>query len=253
MSDRFSLAGKVALVTGASRGMGAAIAQAYAEHGARVAIIARTQQGVDDFAAQLRSQGHEVLAIAADISIAQDRARIVDSIMASWGRIDVVVNGAGANPYFGPLLGIDEKSWDRTMEVNIKAPFELTRLAVEAWMGDHGGSVIMMASIAGIKAAPLLGVYGVTKAALIMLTRALAQELGPQGVRVNALAPGVVKTRFARALWETEEIAEVVLRTIPVGRFGQSEEVVGAALLLGSEAGSYLNGAVLVIDGGATI
>jgi NAD(P)-dependent dehydrogenase (short-subunit alcohol dehydrogenase family) len=165
------------------------------------------------------------------------------------GRIDVLVNNAATNPYFGPLIDADLAAWDKTFEVNLRGLFLLTKLVWNAWMKEHGGCVVNVASVGGLRPGPGLGVYNITKAGVIMLTRQLARELGGK-VRVNAVAPGLIKTYFARALWENDEIRNRVLTSNPLGRLGNPDEVAAAVAFLASDAASYINGEVLVIDGG---
>ncbi len=248
----FDLSGKVAVVTGASRGLGSAIAEGLAEQGASVVLSSRKQQDLDREAEQINGRFSGLaLAIAAHAGREEDLARLVEETMSRLGRIDILVNNAGTNPYFGPLIEADQAVWDKTFEVNLRGYFLLTKLAVRAWMGEHGGAVLNIASTGGLRPSVGLGVYDVTKAGVVMLTRQLARELGGK-VRVNCIAPGLFKTRFAEALWANEEIYKRVLTNNPMGRIGQPEEIAGAACFLVSDAASYVNGAVLVIDGGGT-
>lgn len=246
----FDLSGRVALVTGASRGIGSAIADVLAEHGAQVVLSSRKQADLDAEAERINARVPErATAIAAHSGRPEDLERLVEGVMQRFSRIDILVNNAATNPYFGPLLGAELAAWDKTFEVNLRGVFVLTKLVYEASMEAHGGSIVNIASIGGLRPGFGLGVYNVTKAGVIMLTRQLAREVGGK-VRVNAVAPGLIKTRFAEALWGNQEILDRVLAQNPMGRIGVPEEVAAAVLFLASDAASYVNGEVLVVDGG---
>jgi len=248
--SRFSLDGRVALVTGASRGIGSAIALALVEQGAHVVLSSRKQADLDVEAERINARFPErAVAIAAHAGKPEDLQRLVDAAMARFARIDILVNNAGTNPYFGPVLSAELSAWDKTFEVNLRGIFLLTKLVYEASMKEKGGAIVNVASVGGLRPGLGLGVYNVTKAGVIMLTRQLARELGGT-VRVNAVAPGLVKTRFAEALWGNEAILERVLSSNPMGRIGRPDEIAGAVAFLASDAASYINGEVLVIDGG---
>lgn len=247
----FQLSERVAIVTGASRGLGAAIAEGLAEHGARVVLSSRKQADLEAEAAVIErrfGQGRAI-AIAAHAGREPDLRRLVEETLGRMGRIDILVNNAGTNPYFGPLIDADLGVWDKTFEVNLRGYFILTQLVVRAWMGEHGGAILNVASTGGLRPSPLLGIYDITKAGVIMLTRQLAKELGGK-VRVNCLAPGLFRTRFAQALWGNPEILDRVLQANPMGRIGEPAEIAGAAVFLVSDAAAYVNGQVLVLDGG---
>ena len=249
-TSRFDLAGKVALVTGASRGIGSAIAEILAEHGAQVVLSSRKQADLDAEAERINAlHPQRATAIAAHAGRPDELEALVKATMERFSRIDILVNNAGTNPYFGPIIGADLAAWDKTFEVNLRGIFVLTKLVYEASMEAHGGSIVNISSIGGIRPGLGLGVYNVTKAGVIMLTRQLARELGGK-VRVNAVAPGLVKTRFAEALWGNQEILDRVLASNPMGRIGVPDEVAAAVLFLASDAASYVNGEVLVVDGG---
>jgi NAD(P)-dependent dehydrogenase (short-subunit alcohol dehydrogenase family) len=246
----FQLNEKVAIVTGASRGLGSAIAEGLAEQGARVVLSSRRQDSLDAEAARLNERfPNAAVAIAAHAGRPEDLQRLVEETMARLGRIDILINNAGTNPYFGPLIDAELGVWDKTFEVNLRGYFHLTQLVYRAWMGEHGGAVLNIASTGGLRPSLGLGVYDVTKAGVIMLTRQLARELGGR-VRVNCIAPGLFRTRFAEALWSNESIMERVVQGNPFGRIGEPAEIAGAAVFLVSPAASYVNGQVLVIDGG---
>jgi NAD(P)-dependent dehydrogenase (short-subunit alcohol dehydrogenase family) len=248
--SRFSLDGRVALVTGASRGIGSAIALALAEQGAQVVLSSRKQADLDVEAERINARFPErAMAIAAHAGKAEDLQLLVDKAMARFSRIDILVNNAATNPYFGPVLSAELSAWDKTFEVNLRGIFLLTKLVYQASMEKKGGAIVNVASVGGLRPGLGLGVYNVTKAGVIMLTRQLARELGGT-VRVNAVAPGLVKTRFAEALWGNEAILERVLASNPMGRIGMPDEIAGAVAFLASDAASYINGEVLVIDGG---
>ncbi len=246
----FDLSGRVALVTGASRGIGSAIARTLAEHGAQVVLSSRKQADLDAEAERINTQYAErATPIAAHAGRPEDLERLVQQVMERFSRIDILVNNAGTNPYFGPVMGAELAAWDKTFEVNLRGVFLLTRLVYQASMEAHGGAIVNISSIGGLRPGLGLGVYNITKAGVIMLTRQLARELGGN-VRVNAVAPGLIKTRFAEALWGNQEILDRVLAQNPMGRIGVPEEVAAAVLFLASDAASYVNGEVLVVDGG---
>jgi len=249
-TSRFDLSGRVALVTGASRGIGSAIAHALAEQGAQVVLSSRKQSDLDEEAARINAEHPEAAtAIAAHSGRPEDLERLVNEVMKRFSRVDILVNNAATNPYFGPVMGAELGAWDKTFEVNVRGMFILTKLVYEASMETHGGSVVNVASVGGLRPGLGLGVYNITKAAVIMFTRQLAKEIGGK-VRVNAVAPGLIKTRFAEALWGNEAILDRVLTANPMGRIGVPEEVASAVAFLASDAASYINGEVIVIDGG---
>ena len=251
-TSRFDLSGRVALVTGASRGIGGSIAEILAEHGAQVVLSSRKQTDLDAEAERINAQYPErATAIAAHAGRPEDLERLVNEVIGRFSRIDILVNNAATNPYFGPLIGADLGVWDKTFEVNLRGYFVLTKLVYQASMEAHGGAIVNVASIGGIRPGIGLGVYNITKAGVIMLTRALARELGGK-IRVNAVAPGVIKTRFAEALWGNQEILDRVLTSNPMARIGVPDEVASAVLFLVSDAASYVNGEVIVIDGGGS-
>jgi NAD(P)-dependent dehydrogenase (short-subunit alcohol dehydrogenase family) len=189
------------------------------------------------------------VAIAAHAGRAEDLEMLVKGTMKRFGRIDILVNNAATNPYAGPVLGADLSAWDKTFEVNVRGIFLLTQLVYHAWMAEHGGSIVNIASTGGLRPGLGLGVYRISKATVVFMTRQLAREIGGK-VRVNAVAPGLIKTRFAEALWANEEILQRILAPNPMGRIGTVEEVANAVLFLASDAASYVNGEVMVVDGG---
>jgi NAD(P)-dependent dehydrogenase (short-subunit alcohol dehydrogenase family) len=248
--SRFDLSGRVALVTGASRGIGSAIATALVEQGAEVVLSSRKQADLDEEAARINALYPErATAIAAHAGRPEDLERLVKLVMERFAHVDILVNNAATNPSFGPVLSTDLAAWDKTFEVNLRGVFILTKLVYEAWMETHGGAVVNVASVGGIRPGLGLGVYNVTKAGVVMLTRQLARELGGK-VRVNGVAPGLIKTRFAEALWGNDAILERIVSANPMGRIGLPDEVAGVVAFLASDAASYVNGEVIVIDGG---
>lgn len=246
------LTGKVALITGGSRGIGRAIALGFAQAGANVVIASRKQPALDSVAEEIRQAGGNAMPVAAHAGDEAALEKLVEKSLAAFGRIDILVNNAATNPHFGPLLEATPAQWDKIMQVNLRGAYLLCRLVVPAMRERGSGSIINMASVEGLRPSKGLGVYSVSKAALVMLTQALAQELGPDGIRVNALAPGLIKTDFSAALWQTPAIAEAATARIPARRIGDPDDVVGAALFLASPASVYLNGAVITVDGGLT-
>ncbi|MHB8613264.1 MAG: glucose 1-dehydrogenase [Candidatus Dormibacteraceae bacterium] len=248
--SRFDLTGRVALITGASRGIGSAIATALAEQGAQVVLSSRKQGDLDEEAARINKLHPErATAIAAHAGRPEDLERLVKSVMELHGHIDILVNNAATNPHFGPMLGADLPAWDKTFEVNLRGVFILTKLVYEAWMETHRGAIVNIASVGGLRPGLGLGIYNVSKAGVIMLTRQLAREIGGK-VRVNAVAPGLIKTRFAEGLWSNEAVIDRVLASNPMARIGVPDEIAGAVVFLVSDAASYVNGEVIVIDGG---
>jgi NAD(P)-dependent dehydrogenase (short-subunit alcohol dehydrogenase family) len=249
-TSRFDLSGRVAIVTGGSRGIGGAVAEALAEHGAHVVVSSRKQADLDEEAGRINSM-HEgrASAVAAHAGRPEDLERLVNTVMDEHGRIDILINNAGTNPYAGPLIDAELSAWDKTFEVNVRGYLILTQLVYRAWMREHGGSIVNMASTGGVRPGMGLGVYRVSKAAVVLLTPQLAREIGGN-VRVNAVAPGLIKTRFAEALWANEDVLERILAPNPTGRVGTVEEVANAVLFLVSDAASYVNGEVMIVDGG---
>lgn len=251
MPSTITLDGKVAIVTGASRGIGEAIARSFAAAGAKVVLASRKIEGLSAVA---ESIGPNAFAVAAHTGKEADCAALVDAAVKKFGKVDVLVNNAATNPHFGPLVDIDEGAWDKTFEVNLKGYFWMTREVVKHLRGREApGSIINMASVAGIVASPLQGCYAMTKAAVISMTKTFAYELAANKIRVNAIAPGFVDTKFAAAVLKNDALLDEVLRITPMKRYGQPDEIAGGALYLASDSASYLTGQALVIDGGMTI
>ena len=244
-----ALKDRVAIVTGASRGIGLGIAAELVRQGARVCVTARGQEALDAAVAELG--GPDVaIAVPGKCDDAEHQAEAVAKTMEAFGRLDMLVNNTGINPVYGPMIDCDLAAAAKILAVNVLAPLAWTRLARDAWMGEHGGSVVNVASVAGVRASPGIGMYGVSKAALIRLTTELAVELGPR-IRVNAVAPGVVKTKFAVALYEGRE--DEVSAHYPLKRLGLPEDIAGAVTFLLSDQASWITGQTLVLDGGATL
>jgi len=246
---QIELEGRAAIVTGASRGIGLAIARRLAEAGCSVMLVSRKPEGLAEAAASLEGLAGAVAWKAAHVAHRDDAEAAIAACLASFGRIDVLVNNAGTNPYFGPLMDIDEARVAKTIEINQTPPLLWTQLCWEAWMRDHGGAILNISSIGGLGPEPNIGWYNVTKAALIHLTSQLAYELAP-GVRVNGIAPGLVKTDLARALWEPHEVR--IAAAIPLKRLGEPDDIATAALFLLSDEASWITGQTMVVDGGTT-
>jgi len=238
------LDGKAAIVTGGSKGIGKGIAKAYADAGAHVLITARKADVLETTAAEL---GPNVSWIAGHTGRPEDGERVVAACLERYGSCDVLVNNAATNPTFGPMIETEARAVRKVLEVNVEGPLLLAQAAWRAWMAEHGGTIVNVVSTGGIRPAPFIGIYNVSKAALLHMTRQLAVELAP-GVRVNAIAPGLVKTDFARALWEPDESAAASRH--PLARIGVPDDIAGAALFLASDASSFMTGEVIVLDGG---
>jgi NAD(P)-dependent dehydrogenase (short-subunit alcohol dehydrogenase family) len=249
----FDLTDKVAIITGGSRGIGKAIAFAFADAGVKVVLASRKQEGLDVVAGEIRERGGMALAVGAHVGQEEALAHVVQRAVETFGGVDIAVSNAATNPHFGPLTTATASQWDKIMEVNLRGAFLLCQQVIPLLQQRGGGKIITVASIAGIRPQPAMGVYSVSKAGLIMLTQVLAQELGPSNIQVNAIAPGVVKTRFSGALWGTPSIAEAIEKHTPLGRLGEVDDVVGAALYLASPLSDFVTGAVLPIDGGMNV
>ena len=253
MSDPLDLTGKVAIVTGASRGIGRAIAQRLAGAGANVVISSRRQETLDQVAQELRADGSTAIGIAAHNGDKAALKTLVERTLEHYGRLDILVNNAATNPHFGTLLEADDSYWRKTLEVNLMGNVWLTKAAVPAMRGAGAGKIINVASIVGLNPGRYQGIYSITKAAVISLTKSLAVELGADNIQVNAIAPGLVKTKFARALWSNEDLLEPILAQTPAGRIGQPQDIAGIAQFLASSAADFTTGAVFVVDGGLTV
>lgn len=248
----FRLDDKIAIVTGGSRGIGEAIARGFADQGAAVVISSRKQEGLDAVAESINASGGKAVPIACHAGKPDDIAALFDRVNKELGGVDILVNNAATNPYFGPAVDISEGAFDKTLEVNLKGYFVMIQHAARQMKTAGGGSIINIASIAGIRPGPNEVTYALTKAAVINMTKGFAKELGPDGIRVNAIAPGLVETHFARVLVETKEIHDRIIAHTPLRRHGQPSEIAGAAIYFASAASSFATGATLVLDGGSS-
>jgi NAD(P)-dependent dehydrogenase (short-subunit alcohol dehydrogenase family) len=243
------LDGKVALITGGSRGIGKGIATAFARAGAQVMITSRKAEGCEAAAKEIGPSAHWE---TSNIGRPEDAERVIGATLDRLGRLDILVNNAATNPYAGPTIDVDLPRWEKTLQVNLTAPLFWTQLAWQRFMRENGGAIVNISSVGGLATNPILGVYDVSKAALIHLTKQLAAELGPR-VRVNAIAPGLIRTDFARALWE-EGRGEQVAKAYPLKRLGEPEDVAAAALYLADDTSSgWITGHTIVLDGGGLI
>jgi NAD(P)-dependent dehydrogenase (short-subunit alcohol dehydrogenase family) len=251
----FDLTGKVAIITGSSRGIGRAIAEAMADAGAHVVISSRKQDSCATVAAAINAKHNEAraIAIAASISSKDALQRLVDETRTAFGKIDILVCNAASNPYYGPMSGISDEAFRKIFENNVLANHWLISMTAPQMIERREGSIIIISSIGGLVGSPVIGAYNVSKAADFQLVRNLAVEFGPHNVRVNALAPGVIRTDFAKALYEDPKAEAALQRATPLRRIGEPEEIAGAAVFLAAKAGSYITGQAIVIDGGTTI
>ncbi len=254
MSHLFDLTGKVAVVTGSSRGIGRAIAEGLAHHGARVVISSRNQDACEEVVKAINDEhGNErAIAIAASISDKDALQHLVDETKARLGRIDILVCNAASNPYFGPMSGISDEQFRKILDNNVIANNWLVSMVAPDMLERGEGSIIIVSSVGGLTSSTVIGAYNISKAADLQLVRNLAAEFGPKGVRVNAIAPGLVRTDFARALWENPEILKRVTSVAALKRIGEPHELAGAAIFLASDASSFVTGQTLVVDGGST-
>ena len=249
----FDLTGKVAIVTGSSRGIGRAIAEGFAEAGARVVISARNEAPCEEVAAAIRAKGGEAMAVTCRISDKAQIENLVAQTRQAWGGVDILVCNAAINPHYGKLEDLTDQVFERMMTNNVLSNLWLAKLCVPDMKTKREGSIIFISSIGGLKSSTVIAMYGVTKAADIALCRSLAAEWGPEGVRVNCVAPGLVVTDFARALYEDPERRAKREAETPLRRLGQPEDIAGAALLLASKAGAFITGQTIVVDGGVMI
>jgi NAD(P)-dependent dehydrogenase (short-subunit alcohol dehydrogenase family) len=249
----FDLSGKVAIITGSSRGIGRAIAEAFAEAGARVTVSARNQAPCDEVVEAIRAKGGEAIAVTARISDHAQLENLAAKTKEQWGGVDILVCNAGINPHYGRLEDLSDPVFERMMTNNVLSNLWLSKLVVPDMKAKREGSIIFISSIGGLKSSTVIAMYGVTKAADIALCRSLAAEWGPEGIRVNSNAPGLIETAFARALYEDAERRARREAETPLRRLGQPEDIAGAALLLASKAGAFITGHTLVVDGGVMI
>jgi len=253
MSDLFSLTGKTALITGSTRGIGLATARRMAEAGARVVISSRKADVCDAVAREICDQGHEAVAIPCNISEREALENLVEKTRSAFGSIDILVCNAAVNPHFGSSLEIPDTAFDKIMHCNIRANHWLCQMVVPEMAERKDGSIIIISSVTGLVGAEGLGAYAISKAADMQLARNLAVEWGPSNVRVNCIAPGLIRTDFARALWENPEIYKQTVSKYPLRRIGEPDEIAGAAIFLAAPAGSFMTGQTMIIDGGGLV
>jgi NAD(P)-dependent dehydrogenase (short-subunit alcohol dehydrogenase family) len=250
IKSQFNLEGKVAIVTGSSKGIGESMARGLAEHGAKVVVSSRNQESVDEVAEQFKSDGYEATGIACHVGKEEQREALLAKTIEIYGGVDILINNAAINPFYGPIQEHQDWVFDKLMEVNVKAPWALSNLVAKSMRSRGGGSIINISSVEGIHPGFGLSLYSVSKAALIMLTKNQAKEWGKAGIRVNAICPGLIKTKFSQALWENEKLVSKMEKTLPSGRMALPDEMAGLAVLLASNAGSYMTGGVYSNDGG---
>lgn len=249
----FDLTGKVAIITGSSKGIGRAIAEALARAGARVVVSSRKQDACESVVSVLRGEGHEAVAIPCNIGRRGDVEALIDKTRQQWGQIDVLVCNAAINPYFGPMTGLTDEVFNKVIDSNVRSNLWLANLAQPEMAARQDGVIIIVSSIGGLKGTDTLGIYAISKAADMQLARNLAVEWGPHNIRVNCIAPGLVRTDFARALWENPELRQASESRTPLRRLGEPEDIAGAAVFLAGRAGRWITGQTIVIDGGRTI
>ena len=251
----FSLQGKVAVITGSSKGIGKAIAHRMAEQGAKVVISSRKAEPCAQVTAEINQQfgAGTAISIPANISSKEQLKNLVDETTRQFGRIDVLVCNAASNPYYGPMAGIEDDQFRKIFENNVLANHWLIGFVAPQMIARKDGSIIIVSSIGGLRGTPVIGAYGISKAADLQLARNLAHEFGPSNVRVNCIAPGLIKTDFAKALWEDADALKRRTSTTPLRRIGEPDEIAGAAVFLASQAGSFVTGQTIVVDGGVTI
>jgi NAD(P)-dependent dehydrogenase (short-subunit alcohol dehydrogenase family) len=251
--NRFDLTGKVALVTGSSRGIGKAIAMQLALHGARVVISSRKPESCEAAAAEITAAGGTAWVHACNVSQKAELQGLVDATIAKWGQIDVVVCNAAANPYFGPSINMPDEMFDKTIHTNLHSNVWLCNMTLPAMAQRKDGSIIIVSSVGGFVGSAFLGAYCISKAADMQLARNLAVEWGPHNIRVNCIAPGIIRTNFSKALWADPQRATAFAHANPLRRLGEPGDVAGAAVLLASRAGNFITGQTLVVDGGGLI
>jgi NAD(P)-dependent dehydrogenase (short-subunit alcohol dehydrogenase family) len=252
-SQLFSLNKKTALITGASKGIGKAIAETFAAAGANVVVSSRKQDAVDIVAKEINATGGNAVGIACNVGDSNDIKVLINKTIEKFGSIDILVNNAAANPAFGPVVQTDSSAFDKIINVNLKAPFEIAKLVYPYMKAKKAGSVINISSVGGIRPEQGLGIYSVSKAALISLTKVMAREWGDDNIRVNVICPGLIQTKFSEALWSNEKIMNSLTKMLSIKRVGTPEEVAALALFLASDASGYCTGSVFTADGGFTI
>jgi NAD(P)-dependent dehydrogenase (short-subunit alcohol dehydrogenase family) len=251
----FDLTGKVAIITGSSRGIGRAIAERLAEHGAKVVISSRKAAPCEEVAAGINAArgAGRAIAVPANISSKDDLANLVARTREAFGRVDIVVCNAASNPYYGPMSGISDDQFRKILDNNVIANHWLIQMVAPEMIERRDGAIVIVSSIGGLRGSPVIGGYNISKAADFQLARNLAVEFGPHNIRVNCIAPGLIRTDFARALWENPETLARYNSTTPLGRIGEPDEIAGVAVMLASKAGSFMTGQGIVVDGGVTI
>lgn len=253
MTDLFNIQGKVAIITGASRGIGQSIAEEMAKAGAKVVIASRKQEDLDNVVKGIRAKGGDAIAIAAHTGKKDTLLELARKTVDHYGSIDILVNNAATNPHFGPMLEAEDSIWMKTIEVNVMGNVWLSQAVVPLMRQAGGGKIINVASVNGLNPGNFQGIYSATKAAVISLTKTLAMELGSDNIQVNAIAPGLIQTKFAQVLWENDKMLEHVITRTPAGRIGQPVDIAGLVLWLASPASSFVTGSVFVADGGITL
>lgn len=253
IKSKFDLTGKVAIVTGSSKGIGFSIAKGLAENGAKVIISSRKQAAVDAVAKAFKEAGLEAIGIECHIGDTNQREQLIAKTMDTYGRIDILINNAAINPFYGPLESAEEEVFDKIMNVNVKAPWILSNLAQPHMKANGGGSIINIASVEGIHPGFRLGLYSMTKSAVIMLTKNQAKEWGRYGIRSNVVCPGLIKTKFSESLWSDDKLVAQYTSIVPLKRVAEPDEMAGIVMLLASDAGSYMTGGVYTADGGYLI
>jgi NAD(P)-dependent dehydrogenase (short-subunit alcohol dehydrogenase family) len=252
-SSLFDLTGKVALVTGSSRGIGRAIAERLAEHGAKVVVSSRKLDACEEVVKAIRAKGGEAFAHACNIGRKEDLQSLVNAAIQKWGGIDVLICNAAVNPYFGPAIDMSDDAYDKVMNSNVRSNFWLCNMTLPQMAERGGGSVVIVSSIGGLLGSPVIGVYGISKAADMALARNICVEWGAKNIRANCIAPGLVRTDFAKALWDNPKIYEQTIKLYPLRRIGEPDEIAGAAVFLAGPAGSFMTGQTIVIDGGGMV
>ena len=250
---QFDLGGRTAIVTGSSRGIGRAIAEALAHAGAKVVVSSRKADACETVVAAIKKDGGSAISVSCNVGHKDQLAALVAETRRQFGAIDILVCNAAVNPYFGPLAEISDEAYDRTMNSNVRSNLWLCQMALPDMAARRDGSIVIISSIAGVKGTATLGAYAISKAADFQLARNLAVEWGKHNIRVNCIAPGLIKTDFAKALWDNPDLLERRLRTTPLGRMGEPEDIAGLALFLASPSASFITGQIIIVDGGVTI
>ena len=254
MTSLFNLTGKTAIITGSSRGIGKAIAEALADHGANVVISSRNQDACDEVAAAINAaHPGKAIAIAASISSKEALQNLADQTKAHFGQVDILVCNAASNPYYGPMAGISDDQFRKILDNNVIANHWLINMVAPDMLTREDGSIIIISSVGGLTGSATIGAYNISKAADFQLARNLASEFGPKGVRINCIAPGLIRTDFAKALWENPDTLKAVTRHTPMRRIGEPHEIAGAAVFLASPVSTFMTGQAIIVDGGSTI